>query len=59
MELAERGGREHPEAHEESLPESPVQTAKAEFRRSLQKMFSDATRVDKIMSFITHWENGR
>lgn len=57
--LCERGGQENSEVHEEIYPESPVEKVKKEFRRSLQKMFSDSDRVEEIMSDIERWEAGR
>lgn len=59
IELGERGGREYSEAGEVCLPDYPVETAKKVFRRSLEKMFSDATIVEIVMRYIVHWEAGR
>lgn len=59
VELGEAGGRENLKAHKESSPESSATTAKTEFRSSLQKMFSDAARVEAIMKNIKLWEDGR
>lgn len=58
IELGETGGRGYPEVHEEWFPAGPVEKAKKEFRMSLQKMFSDAGRVESIMSDIRGWELG-
>lgn len=59
VELGEAGGRADLEANEESSPEGSATTAKTEFRSSLQKMFSDAARVEAIMKNIKLWEDGR
>lgn len=59
VELGEVGGREILEANEESSSEGSARRAKTEFRSSLQKMFSDAARVEEIMKNIKLWEDGR
>lgn len=51
-------GGEEAETEGTSL-ESPIGRAKSEFCRSLQKMFSDASRVEEIMWDIAIWEEGR
>lgn len=58
IELGEMGGRGYFEVHEEWSSAGPVEKAKKDFRRSLQKMFSDAARVESIMSDIRGWELG-
>lgn len=58
VELCERGTRDDTEALEEALPESPVKKAKNEFRRSLQKIFSEARWVDSVMDDVQVWEDG-
>lgn len=61
VELGEKGGRENSEGHEEGTSEGPVtvETAKKEFRISLQKTFSDGARVEEIMNNIKLWEDKR
>lgn len=59
VELGERGTRDDTEAPEETLIEGRVKKAKNEFRRSLQKVFSEARWVDSVMDDVQMWENGQ
>lgn len=52
VEMGESARREEAEAHEETC--SPDKKAKNEFRKSLQKFFSEA---DLVMSNIEYWED--
>lgn len=52
VEVGERDNQEGTET-----PDGPVETSKNEFRTSLQKVFSDADRVERIMGSIESWED--
>lgn len=56
VELGERGTRD--EAPEETLPGSLAEKERNEFRRSLQKIFSEAEWVDNVMDDVQDWEIG-
>lgn len=57
VETGERGGQEEVDAPEKPFIEGPqVTKAKNEFRRSLQKIFSETCWVDLIMKDIEYLE---
>lgn len=59
VETGRRHKREEADVPEGSSPESRLEKAKNEFCISLEKMFSDAARVEQIMGDIALWEYGR
>lgn len=58
VESGQRDGHEGKEDVNEVTCRSNVKKAKDKFRGALQKVFSEADRVDQIMSGIGDWEFG-
>lgn len=58
VELGERRILDDTEAPETVLPVSPAEKAQNEFRRSLQRIFSEARWVDNVMDDVKYWDTG-
>lgn len=56
-ESGERSRRDTAEVVEEDHSPGPAEKSKNEFRRSLQKVFSNKERVDRIMELVGTWED--
>lgn len=59
VESGERVIQEEAKAPEASSSESPAEKVMDEFRRSLQKSFSDPECVNTIMNWVRAWGDGR
>lgn len=58
VEFGEAGTLERLEVTKETSPESPSESVKIEFRKSLRKIFSEEERVARIMRPVNYFEYG-